>query len=97
MANPPQFALGSVVCSSVPLYRLHCHSVMAQVAISELNRAALLVEVCLLLSKLKKHVLLEWKRLGTIYKHPSFQGFGKPFNKFLWLQKGLSQSTQPFW
>lgn len=40
-------------------------------------QSALLVEVCPLLSKPKKHVLLKWKILGTICKHPSFLGFGK--------------------
>lgn len=60
---------------------------MAQVEMSELNRAAFLAEVCLLPSKPQKHVLLEWRRLWAIYKHPGFQGFGKPFNKFLWLKE----------
>lgn len=34
---------------------------------------------------LKSRSLLEWERLGTVHKLPSFQGFGKPFDKFLWL------------
>lgn len=97
VVNPLHFALGSIVCSSVPLHRPHCCSVMAQVEMTELNRAAFLAEVCLLPSKPQKHVLLEWRRLWAIYKHPGFQGFGKPFNKFLWLPKALSQSTQNFW
>lgn len=85
----------SLQLSSSPQTALSLSNV--RVVVSELNRAALTVEACLLLSKLKKQVLLEWKRLGTIYNHPSFQGFGKPFNKFLCLQNSLSQSTQPFW
>lgn len=44
----------------------------------------------------ESHGLLEWERLGTIHKLPSFQGFGKLFNKFLWLHPAFLVASFAF-
>lgn len=81
MMNPLQFALESIICSSVPLYRLHCHSVMARVVIRELNRAALLVEICLLLSKLKKAHFVGMEEIREYLQTSQLPRFWKTFQQ----------------